>query len=294
MPGPEVTTEGACSGEPGSCPAEPDAEVEDGGAGGLEPEPAEAAAIFGDRIELARSYVRMLGTDGVIRGLIGPRETGRLWTRHLSELRGARRSGPAGSRASSTSAAAPDCPAGARDRPAGLRVALVEPLERRVRFLIEAVERLRLMNCRVVRSRAQDAPEDVRDADVVVSRAVAPLAGWRMVAGLAREGGMFLALKGSTAEEELRRNRAEVLQPACGGRRPSARRSGRHRVRRPRPSWTDRPAGVVGPPGIDRRQPGRAAAGRRNRAGRTCARSGGVRPGPTERPGRSALPSCHV
>ena len=40
----------------------------------LEPEPAAAAAVFGDRIDLARRYVQALATDGVVRGLIGPRE----------------------------------------------------------------------------------------------------------------------------------------------------------------------------------------------------------------------------
>jgi len=269
-PGREVTTEGACSGEPGSCPAEPDVGVEDGGAGGLEPEPAEAAAVFGDRIELARSYVRSLGTDGVVRGLIGPRETERLWTRHLLNCAALVELVPAGSRVVDLGSGAglpgvvlaiarPDCD-----------VALLEPLERRVRFLIEVVDRLRLVNCRVVRGRAQDAPDDVRDADVVVSRAVAPLsrlAAWS--ASLARPGGMILALKGSTAEEELRRDRAEV---AAAGLREAvvlrldgpagtafvvrAERGPDRPTRRRRPA-RDRSAAA-----------GSGRAGRRNRSGR--------------------------
>ena len=40
---------------------------------------AEAArALFGDRLALALAYARMLVTDGVVRGLIGPREAPRL------------------------------------------------------------------------------------------------------------------------------------------------------------------------------------------------------------------------
>ena len=42
-----------------------------------------AAAVFGGRIDLARRYAQALATDGVVRGLIGPREPQRLWTRHL-------------------------------------------------------------------------------------------------------------------------------------------------------------------------------------------------------------------
>ena len=38
------------------------------------PEDTEAAAaLFGERLPLAIEYARRLGTDGVVRGLIGPR-----------------------------------------------------------------------------------------------------------------------------------------------------------------------------------------------------------------------------
>jgi len=177
----------------------------------LEPEPAAAGEVFGDRLPLARAYVQMLGTDGVVRGLIGPREKDRLWTRHVLNCAALAELVPAGSRIVDVGSGAglpgvvlaiarPDC-----------SVALLEPLERRVRFLVEVIDLLGLTNCRVVRSRAQDAPPDARSADVVTSRAVAPLgrlAGWS--AGLARPGGIVLALKGSTAEEELARDAAAV------------------------------------------------------------------------------------
>ena len=47
---------------------------------------AEAVAarkIFGDRLELANRYVEHLATSGIERGLIGPREVPRLWSRHV-------------------------------------------------------------------------------------------------------------------------------------------------------------------------------------------------------------------
>lgn len=41
-------------------------------------EPA-ASAIFGPRLGLARRYAEALAGPGVERGLVGPREVGRLW-----------------------------------------------------------------------------------------------------------------------------------------------------------------------------------------------------------------------
>ena len=88
---------------------------------------------------------------------------------------------------------------------------LVEPLERRVRFLLEMVDGLGLSNCRVVRGRAEDVVAQCGDADVVISRAVAPLhrlVGWS--APLARDGGVVLAMKGESAREELDRDEKAV------------------------------------------------------------------------------------
>ncbi|WP_420122842.1 16S rRNA (guanine(527)-N(7))-methyltransferase RsmG [Nakamurella sp.] len=177
----------------------------------LEPEPAAASVVFGERLSLARQYAALLAGDGVLRGLIGPREADRLWTRHVLNCAAPAELIPSGALVVDVGSGAglpgvvlaiarPDC-----------RVVLLEPLERRTRFLQEAVEQLGLDNCRVVRARAQDAPDEARGADVVVSRAVAPLgrlAGW--CAGLARTGGLVLALKGSSARAELDRDAGDV------------------------------------------------------------------------------------
>ncbi len=186
--------------------------------GMVEPEPPVAAEVFGDRIGIARRYVDLLTTDGVVRGLIGPRETDRIWSRHVLNCLAVTELIPRGSRVVDVGTGAglpgiivaiarPDCP-----------VVLLEPLERRVRFLHEVVGQLDMTDVRVVRGRAQDAPEDVRGADVVVSRAVAPLrrlAGWS--AGLARPGGLVLALKGAGAAAELERDMAEVAAAGLRG-----------------------------------------------------------------------------
>ncbi len=177
----------------------------------LEPEPPSVVEVFGAQVQTARAYARLLATDGVIRGLIGPRETDRLWTRHLLNCAALTDLIPHGARLVDVGSGAglPGLVL-AIARP-DVQVILVEPLERRVRFLLEAIDRLELDNCEVVRSRAQDAGPSAGGADLVVSRAVAPLgrlAGW--CSGLVRPGGTFLALKGSSAEEELVRDADEV------------------------------------------------------------------------------------
>ena len=88
-----------------------------------------------------------------------------------------------------------------------VQVALIEPLERRARFLTECVSELELANASVLRGRAEDVTKQVA-ADVVTARAVAPLERLApLAAGLARKRGMILAIKGSGAAEELERAR---------------------------------------------------------------------------------------
>lgn len=45
--------------------------------------PAAASAVFGDRLDLAEYFVAILADTGISHGLIGPRETPRLWDRHV-------------------------------------------------------------------------------------------------------------------------------------------------------------------------------------------------------------------
>ena len=89
-----------------------------------------------------------------------------------------------------------------------LHVTLIEPLLRRTVFLEEAVEALGLDQVRVLRSRAEDVSETF---DVVTARAVAPLeklARWCLP--LVRPGGVLLAVKGQTAEEEVTSSRVAL------------------------------------------------------------------------------------
>jgi 16S rRNA (guanine527-N7)-methyltransferase len=159
--------------------------------------------VFGSALDLAREYAGLLATDGVTRGLIGPRETERLWDRHLlncavvDELLPER-----GELVDIGSGAGLPGLVLAMMRPS-LQVLLVESMLRRCVFLEECVGQLGLENVRVVRGRAEDLAGTIR-ADIATARAVAPLdrlTGW--AAGLLRPGGELLAIKGQTAEEEL-------------------------------------------------------------------------------------------
>ena len=171
--------------------------------------PPTADAVFGDRLSLAQRYAEFLATAGVERGLIGPRETDRIWDRHIlnsaaiGELVAPReRIADIGS-----GAGLPGIPL-ALARP-DVHVTLIEPMQRRCEFLTEAVDALGVA-VTVVRGRAEDARvrREVGEVDVVTSRAVGSLdklASWSM--GMLREGGRMLALKGARAEVEIEENR---------------------------------------------------------------------------------------
>lgn len=168
--------------------------------------PPAVRALFGDATERAEQYVRLLATEGTVRGLIGPREVPRLWDRHLLNSVALAPLVPAGARVVDVGSGAglPGIPL-AMARP-DLTVTLLEPLARRVTFLDECVDALRLANVTVVRGRAEEGPvvRSLGGADVVTARAVAPLeklAAWCLP--LLRPGGQLLALKGSSAAEEL-------------------------------------------------------------------------------------------
>jgi len=172
-----------------------------------EAEPATAVAVFGERIDLARRYVDWLVGAGVIRGLIGPREPARIWIRHVLNCAVAAPLLPPKARVVDIGSGAglpgipwaiarPDC-----------SFVLVEPLERRANFLSEVIADLGLTNTRVVRGRAEDVVADCGEADVVTSRAVAPLAKLAVwSAPLSRHGGEIIALKGERAAEEIVRD----------------------------------------------------------------------------------------
>jgi 16S rRNA (guanine527-N7)-methyltransferase len=165
--------------------------------------PPAAQGVFGSRLDLAAAYAALLATDGVTRGLIGPREAPRLWERHLLNCAVLGDLVPDGAEVADIGSGAglPGLVLAIR-RP-DLRVTLIEPLLRRTRFLDEVAGSLGLDNVEVRRGRAEEL-HGSRDFAVVTSRAVAPLPrllAWSMP--LVHTGGLLLAMKGSTAADEV-------------------------------------------------------------------------------------------
>lgn len=167
----------------------------------LEHEPQIAAALFGDRIDVARAFTAALADQGEERGLIGPLELPRLWTRHIlnSVI-----SAPLfhGSVADIGSGAGLPGIVLAIARP-DVQWTLVEPMERRVIWLTEQVSALGLVNVEVLRARAEDVrrPEGF---DVVTARAVSALRTLiPITAPLVRDGGELTLLKGQNAANEI-------------------------------------------------------------------------------------------
>jgi 16S rRNA (guanine527-N7)-methyltransferase len=154
-----------------------------------------------------RAYAEFLKTQGIERGLIGPREAERIWERHIFNCLPV-------TTLLSKGATVFDIGSGAGlpgivialARP-DLTVVLIEPLERRVEFLQEAVKTLAEiegqtpLQIQVVRGRAQDVKTT---ADYVTARAVAPLEKLKKISWhLLKVNGSLLAMKGEKAQEEM-------------------------------------------------------------------------------------------
>ena len=150
-----------------------------------------------------QAFAEFLTSAGIERGLIGPREGERIWDRHIFNCLPVTQLLPNG-------ASLFDIGSGAGlpgivialARP-DLQVTLIEPLERRVEFLNEAVASIPdlAFPIQVIRGRAQDVK---KSADFVTARAVAPLEklkkmSWHMV----KTGGSLLAMKGESAATEM-------------------------------------------------------------------------------------------
>lgn len=180
----------------------------------VEQAPEGTREVFGDGWNKASQFADLLVAEGELRGLIGPRELPRLWSRHLLN----------------STAVVPFIPAGTADfadvgsgagfpgivvaimRPE-TRVHLIEPMERRVTWLTDVARELGLANVRVHRARAEELHGE-EAFDVVSARAVAhlkKLVPWTVP--LVLPGGLLVALKGERAADEVAEARS-VLRKA--------------------------------------------------------------------------------
>ncbi|WP_180272027.1 16S rRNA (guanine(527)-N(7))-methyltransferase RsmG [Actinomyces ruminis] len=162
---------------------------------------AEMRAMFGPAFSAAEHFAQMLAEEGELRGLVGPRELPRLWTRHIVN----------------SAAVVPFLPDHGKVADIGsgsgfpgvvvallrpdLEVVLVESMERRTQWLDDVVAELDLDNVNVRRARAEELRAKY---DAVTARAVANLTKLiRLTSPLLRPGASLLALKGARAEAEV-------------------------------------------------------------------------------------------
>jgi 16S rRNA (guanine527-N7)-methyltransferase len=161
-----------------------------------------SARYFPLKTSEALAYAELLATTAIERGLIGPKEGERIWERHIENC-------------IPLTTLLPDGDASVADIGSGaglpgivialakpeLTVTLIEPLQRRVEFLHEVIDSLKLTNVEVIRAKSEAIKGSYT---YVVARAVAPLprliaTTWHLVA----PGGSLLAMKGESAAEEI-------------------------------------------------------------------------------------------
>jgi 16S rRNA (guanine527-N7)-methyltransferase len=182
----------------------------------VEAEPAAAERVFGAQIELARRYTADLARRGEELGLIGPLELPRLWTRHIlncvliAPLLRPGNVGDVGSGAGLPglvlAIARPD-----------VHFTLIEPMERRVDWLLAESRELGLDNVTVVRARAEEAklPTPLTQ---VTARAVTALTKLiPATAHLVGPGGEMLFYKGARVTEEVAAAAKQIRKARLSG-----------------------------------------------------------------------------
>jgi len=169
----------------------------------VKPTPDLLSYFPGRQAEISE-YAQLLVGPGIKRGLIGPKEADRIWERHIANCIPITTLIPKGVRVVDIGSGAglPGVVI-ALARP-DLKVSLVEPLARRVDFLTEVVNTLKLP-IEVFRGRAESVKKQF---EVVTARAVAPLdkliqISWHMIP----KGGSLLAIKGESAQAEIDKTR---------------------------------------------------------------------------------------
>ena len=161
-----------------------------------------ATRYFPEKSAEALTYANLLATTAIERGLIGPKEAERIWDRHIENCI------PLTTLLPEENATVADIGSGAGlpgivvalAKPQ-LKITLIEPLQRRVEFLYEVIDQLKLKNVEVFRAKSEKVKGSY---NFVVARAVAPLprliqTTWHLVA----PGGSLLAMKGESAAAEM-------------------------------------------------------------------------------------------
>ena len=170
----------------------------------VEEAPAGGAEHFGNEIwEKLNAFADMLCAEGEKRGLVGPREYEKLWTRHILNstaildfidegVRLADIGSGAGFPGIVVAIARPD-----------LDVTLIDSMDRRCKWLKDVSAALELKNVKIRYARAEDL-KGIFQTDVATARAVASVAKLLpLTMPIIRGGGTLLALKGERVDEEI-------------------------------------------------------------------------------------------
>lgn len=147
-------------------------------------------------------FASFLKTEGITRGLIGPKEAGRIWERHIfnclplvklipkdGKTKVADLGSGAGLPGLVVAIAKPE-----------LDLTLIEPLQRRVQFLVEAIDELGL-KIKVIPKNSKLVTEKF---DLILARAVAPLGKLLVLARpLLKSNGEILVLVGEGIFDQI-------------------------------------------------------------------------------------------
>ncbi len=176
-----------------------------------EAEPESAPEVCGEALPTLREFAGHVGTWGEELGLVGPRELGRLWTRHILNSALLARKVSTGSLADVGSGAGFPGLVVAVMRP-DVHCTLIEPLGRRATWLEEEATRLGLVNVRVLNARAEGLGDQV-SVDSVTARAVSALKTLiPLCVPLVRGGGELVLMKGQKVDDEIRAASSEMVQ----------------------------------------------------------------------------------
>ena len=177
----------------------------------VEPEPADLAEVFDTSAEQMRYYADLLSHEGLEQGLLGPREAGRIWSRHILNCWVLSEFLPEGVQVADVGSGAglPGLVL-AIGRP-DLSLTLIESMARRCEWLQFCVEELGLDNVRIRNARAEDF-RGKQAFSYLTARAVGNLStllGW--TAPLVKKHGTMLFLKGASVEAEIEKAKANYV-----------------------------------------------------------------------------------
>lgn len=162
-----------------------------------------ATKIFKNNFPKINTYVEQLATLGIKKGILGPNEAKIIWNRHIlncgiisniipEKTNIADIGSGAGLPGIVLAIARPDT-----------KITLIEPLQKRTKWLHEMVEKLELTNVKIFTGTAQEANKQ-NQFDIVTTRAVAELKKLiNLTFPLLKNGGQFLGIKGKNVNKEI-------------------------------------------------------------------------------------------